>query len=122
MKKALKFRLKPLFSNTFLQHSKSSIILISTMGLTLLLVSCNKQDYLTWNCTSEKNQQDKLSFILEGSKIRLKQETFNFCGSLGSNSFFDGICPALPENASITFNIKKGWLSLKDNIYLCESL
>lgn len=90
--------------------------------LTLFIGACDRHDYTTWKCVSKSATAHPFSFILDGSNLKMNEQLFSFCGSLGPNSFFDTTCPAESTNGSLRFNLKTGQLSLHGDVYECERL
>jgi hypothetical protein len=94
---------------------------LTTCILTFFLIACDRQDYVTWKCTSNP-ANSSLSFILDGSKMKINQKELSFCGSYGSNSFFDAPCPAQATEGRVKLNPKLGILLFEDSTYQCQPL
>ncbi|MFM6921817.1 MAG: hypothetical protein ACKOXZ_03680, partial [Polynucleobacter victoriensis] len=74
----------------------------------LSITACDRNDYVTWHCKVDATNLDEkpLTMILEGSTMKVSQQTYNYCGSLGPTSYFDLNCCS-----SCKFVEKPSWWS-----------
>ncbi len=88
----------------------------------LTVQACDRRDYVTLQCIVENSPASKITMILEGPSLKMDQATFNYCGSIGPNSYFDKVCQTSPNNALITFNQTQGKLVMNQQVFQCQSL
>lgn len=60
--------------------------------------------------------------VLNGATMKFEEGMFNFCGSLGSLSYFDEKCPAQIQDSKLTFTTSSGELLVHSDTYQCKSL
>ena len=98
--------------------------LIANIFLALLISSllsaCDRHDYTTWHCTNKISK--KITMVLDGPQIELNQQTYNFCGSLGNQSFFSLVCRANLQESTVLFSSKTGELLFEDEKFQCTVL
>jgi len=54
--------------------------------------------------------------------MEFKDLKFDYCGSLGKQSYFDQKCPALTQESTYTFTPSSGSLISKEQEYQCSEL
>ena len=99
---------------------KISVLLSFVSCLVFSMTACSRHDYTTWHCSSDATP--KLSMVLDGSQMRINQETFLFCGSLGPKSYFSRSCSAQTQDAPIRFTPSQGILEIQSVLYECKVL
>jgi hypothetical protein len=60
--------------------------------------------------------------VLRKAQMELQGNTFDYCGSLGNQSYFDQKCPNQIKQSNITFTPSTGLLVNKDQELQCASL
>jgi hypothetical protein len=92
--------------------------------LLVTLSACDRNDYVTWQCKIDPQNMDEkpITMILEGATMKMNQQTYNFCGSLGPSSYFDLNCLGKAEQSSIRFISKSGTWIKGDQTLSCVSL
>lgn len=91
------------------------------MSISIALSACERTDYTTWQCESTDSPL-KTKFILNKSKLIIKNEEFMYCGSLGQISYFDIKCLGVAGSEKIQFNPNSGQLSIQGQRYDCKVL
>jgi hypothetical protein len=78
--------------------------------LSMTLTACDRNDYVTWHCKVDpSNTNEKpLRIILEGSSMKVADQLYSYCGSLGAESYFDTHCSGNAEQSVISFAPKTG--------------
>jgi hypothetical protein len=98
---------------------RSRGFLASVIVITALL-GCDRNDYTTWSCTNDSGERS--SMVLKKAQMQFKDRQFNYCGSLGPNSFFDLTCPAQIQESSNNFMPSTGKLILDGKEFQCNAL
>lgn len=92
-----------------------------TLAISLLgLMACGRDTYTTWSCKNFESK--KLTMILNKAQMQFHSIEFNYCGSLGSSSYFDPHCPTQIQDSSIVFIPSSGALLYKTMQYQCDAL
>jgi len=88
------------------------------------LASCDRNDYVTWRCKVDLTNLDEkpMAMILEGASMKIRGQIYNYCGSLGTQSYFDLNCSGDAAQSAITFISKTGTWKKGDEILNCVSL
>jgi hypothetical protein len=86
----------------------------------LSLIACERESYTTWSCKSDN--ANKIPMILRKAQMEFLGKQFNFCGSLGNQSYFDQKCPAQTDQSSATFTPSSGSLVLNGQKFQCAAL
>ena len=60
--------------------------------------------------------------VLRKAQMELQGNTFDYCGSLGNQSYFDQKCSAKTNQSSIAFTPSTGLLLNKDQELQCAAL
>jgi hypothetical protein len=60
--------------------------------------------------------------VLRKAQMEFKDLKFDYCGSLGKQSYFDQKCPALTQESTYTFTPSSGSLISKEQEYQCSEL
>jgi hypothetical protein len=88
--------------------------------LFLGLCACERETYTSWSCNSQT--ETKIPMVLREAQMELQGNTFNYCGSLGNQSYFDQKCSAETNQSSITFTPSTGLLVNKGQELQCAAL
>ena len=90
----------------------------------LLLISCQRYDYITWHCNNspELADQKPITMILDKAEMKIAGITYVFCGSLGNASFFSQSCPTDNSKSEINFIKKTGELNWLGKSLYCVPL
>lgn len=88
------------------------------------LAACDRNDYVTWHCKVDTaNVEEKpLRMILKGSTMTMGNQVYNYCGSLGPQSYFDTNCSGKADQSAITFTSKTGAMINGTQTLNCVSL
>lgn len=60
--------------------------------------------------------------VLRKAQMEFKGNKFDYCGSLGTQSYFDQKCPAQIEQSSFVFTPSSGLLRAKEQEFNCVAL
>lgn len=92
------------------------------IGIAILIgiCACERDSYTSWNCNS--SGEPKVPMLLRKAQMEFKGDKFDYCGSLGTQSYFDQKCPAQIEQSSFAFTPSSGLLSAKGQEFNCVSL
>jgi len=88
--------------------------------LCLSLTACERDNYTTWSCKNFEGE--RLTMVLKKAQMQFHGIQFNYCGSLGTSSYFDLHCPAPIEDSSNVFVPSSGTLFYKSKQYQCDAL
>jgi len=90
----------------------------------MTLTACDRNDYVTWHCKVDPSNADEkpLRMILEGSSMKVADQVYNYCGSLGSESYFDTQCSGDAAQSAISFTPKTGLWKRGSEIFNCMPL
>ena len=88
--------------------------------LLLSLCACERETYTSWSCNSQA--ETKIPMVLRKAQMELQGNTFDYCGSLGNQSYFDQKCPAQINQSNVTFTPSTGLLVKKDQTLQCAAL
>jgi hypothetical protein len=84
------------------------------------LCACERETYTSWSCNSQT--ETKVPMVLRKAQMEIQGNTFDYCGSLGNQSYFDHKCSAQTNQSSITFTPSTGLLLNKDQELHCAAL
>jgi hypothetical protein len=92
------------------------------VGISILLgiCACERDSYTTWNCNSQ--EEKKLVMVLRKAQMEFKGAKYDYCGSLGTQSYFDQKCPAHIEQSSFVFTPSTGLLKSNGQELNCVAL
>jgi hypothetical protein len=91
-------------------------LLVLTLGLT----SCGRETYTTWSCIDSASS--KSTMILKKAQMQFQDHQYDYCGSLGPQSYFDLKCPAQIQESSNRFTPESGKLISGSNEFQCNAL
>ena len=90
--------------------------------VTIFILGCDRQDYVTWKCQPSLPTEKSFSMIVLGAKLSIAKDSYLYCGSLGTYSYFDMNCPASTNQSNIAFEQKSGILIIKQKKFQCSAL
>ena len=93
---------------------------ITLLALSLGLLACGRETYTTWTCTDSAGA--KSTMILKKAQMQFQDRQFDYCGSLGTLSYFDLKCPAQIQTSSNVFTLSSGKLMSNTNEFECNAL
>ena len=93
---------------------------LACISILLSLCACERETYTSWTCNSAS--ETKIPMVLRKAQMELQGKTFDFCGSLGNQSYFDQKCPVQTNQSSITFTPSTGLLIKQDQELQCAAL
>ncbi|BDW10720.1 hypothetical protein PSHI8_08020 [Polynucleobacter sp. SHI8] len=88
----------------------------------ITLWGCDRRDYVTWKCQPSSPTEKHFTMILEGSNLKIDQNQYSYCGSLGPVSYFNQECPPIIDRSEFVFEQKLGILMIKGVRYQCNPL
>ena len=91
-------------------------VLIFSLGLT----ACGRETYTTWTCVD--SARSKSTMILKKAQMQFQDRQYDYCGSLGPQSYFDLKCPAQIQDSSNSFTPSSGKLISDTNEFQCNAL
>ena len=104
-------------------HSPENPAYIRLLAYFLILLglcACERENYTTWNCSSESGA--KISMVLRKAQMEFKGDKLDFCGSLGNQSYFDQKCPAQTTQSRVIFTPSSGLLLSNGQEFQCAAL
>jgi hypothetical protein len=93
---------------------------IACLILSFALLSCGRETYTTWICSDSASS--KYTMILKKAQMLFQDQQYDYCGSLGPQSYFDLKCPAQIQNASKIFTPSSGKLISNTQEFQCNAL
>ena len=84
------------------------------------ICACERDSYTSWNCHSQG--ESKIPMVLRRAQMEFKGGRFDYCGSLGTQSYFDQKCPAHIEESSFVFTPSTGLLKSNEQTFNCIAL
>lgn len=94
--------------------------LVVCIALLLGICACERDSYSTWSCHSF--EESKIAMVLRKAQMEFQGKQFNYCGSLGNQSYFDEKCPAQIEQSSYVFTPSSGLLKSNEQEFQCTAL
>jgi hypothetical protein len=98
---------------------KSLHILLSISAL-LSITGCERETYTTWSCIDGAGSKSPM--ILKKAQMQFLDRQYDYCGSLGPQSFFDLKCPAQIQDSSNIFTPSSGKLISNGIEFQCNAL
>jgi hypothetical protein len=96
--------------------NKLTVLLVFSLGL----AACGRETYTTWSCIDSAGSKSTL--ILKKAQMQFQDRSYDYCGSLGPQSYFDLKCPAQIQEASNTFVPDSGKLISNTSEFQCNAL
>ena len=94
--------------------------LLASLTLLLGLCACERETYTSWSCNSPT--ESKIAMVLRKAQMEFKGAKFDYCGSLGSKTYFDQKCPSQTEQSKTVFTPSSGILLSEGQEYQCAAL
>jgi hypothetical protein len=89
--------------------------------LALLAISgCNQDTYTTWACIDSAGS--KSTMVLKKAQMQFQDRQYDYCGSLGPQSYFDMKCPAQIQESNYRFTPSSGKMLSSTNEFQCNVL
>jgi hypothetical protein len=95
--------------------NKVMACLILSIGLT----GCG-QDYTTWSCSNGTDLKSLM--VLKKAVMQFQDQQYDYCGSLGHQSYFDMKCTVRIQDASHVFANDSGKLISNGKEFQCNAL
>ncbi|CAM3795546.1 hypothetical protein [Polynucleobacter arcticus] len=86
----------------------------------ILLTGCDRDAYTTWSCKDAKGE--KSSMIIKKAQMQFQDRQYDYCGSLGPQTYFDLKCPLQTQDASNIFTPGSGKLISNTQEFQCNAL
>jgi hypothetical protein len=96
------------------------IRLMTYAVIVLGLCACERDTYTTWNCSTPA--EAKIPMVLKKAQMKFKGAHSDYCGSLGTQSYFAPKCSAQTEQSPIIFTPSSGLLINDGQEYQCTAL
>lgn len=96
--------------------SRKIILLVFAIGLS----ACGRETYTTWSCIDSAGT--KSTMILKKAQMQFQDRQYNYCGSLGPQSYFDVKCPAQIQESNYSFMPSSGKMVGSQNQFQCNAL
>jgi hypothetical protein len=97
------------------------VALFSFSILALLAMSgCDRDTYTTWSCMDSAGSKSPM--ILKKAQMQFLDRQYDYCGSLGPQSYFDMKCPAQIQESNYSFAPSSGKMVSSTNEYQCNAL
>ncbi|WP_216197855.1 hypothetical protein [Polynucleobacter sp. UK-Mo-2m-Kol15] len=97
------------------------VALSSFSILALLAMSgCDRDTYTTWSCIDSAGS--KSTMVLKKAQMQFQDHQYDYCGSLGPQSYFDMKCPAQIQESNYSFTPSSGKMLSSTNEYQCNAL
>jgi len=94
--------------------------IIVSISILIGICACERDSYTSWNCHSQG--EPKTPMVLRKAQMEFKGSRFDYCGSLGTQSYFDQKCPAHIEQSSFVFTPSTGLLKSHEQTFNCIAL
>ena len=94
--------------------------LVICIALLLGVCACERDSYTSWSCNS--SEEFKIAMVLRKARMEFKDKQFDYCGSLGTQSYFDQKCPAQIEQSNSVFTPSSGLLKSNGQEFQCTAL
>jgi hypothetical protein len=102
--------------NTF---NKSTLAFLATWVL-LGILGCERETYTTWSCIDSAGSKSPM--VLRKAQMQFLDRQYDYCGSLGPQSYFDLKCPTQIQDSSNVFTPSLGKLMSSGNEFQCNAL
>jgi hypothetical protein len=90
------------------------------LAILLGLSACEREAYTTWSCNSPS--EPKISMVLRKAQMEFKGEVLDYCGSLGTQSYFDEKCSGQTNQSKTVFSPSSGLLLINGQEFQCTAL
>ena len=99
---------------------KSYARIILGIAIVTGICACERDSYTTWSCST--TEESKIAMVLRKAQMEFKGAKYDYCGSLGPQSYFDQKCPAQIEQSIFVFTRASGLLRGDGQEYSCVAL
>jgi hypothetical protein len=99
---------------------KQALLFSFSILAVLTLSGCDRDTYTTWSCIDKAGS--KSTMVLKKAKMQFQDRQYDFCGSLGPQSYFDMKCPAQTQESNFSFTPSSGKMVSSTNEYQCNAL
>jgi hypothetical protein len=96
--------------------NKAMAYLILSFGLT----GCGQDTYTTWSCSDVSGS--KTPMVIKKAQMQFQDRQYDYCGSLGPQSYFDLKCSVQIQDASNVFTTSSGKLISNSKEFQCNAL
>lgn len=86
----------------------------------LILLACDRDNYTTWGCLSSPDF--KTTMVTKKAQMQFQDQQFDYCGSLGEQSYFSKVCPSNIRDSDFVFTPSTGSLQSKAQNFACTAL
>jgi hypothetical protein len=86
----------------------------------LIIMGCERETYTTWSCIDGAGSKSPM--VLKKAQMQLQDRQYDYCGSLGPQSYFDVKCPAQIQGSNFSFTPDSGKLISSANEFQCNAL
>ena len=93
---------------------------ITLVILSIGLIACERETYTTWSCLDGSGS--KSTMVLKKAQMQFQDRQYDYCGSLGPESYFDLKCPAQTKDSIYSFTPDSGKLISSTNEFQCNAL
>lgn len=94
--------------------------IILSLSILIGICACERDSYTSWNCSTA--EESKIPMVLRKAQMEFQGEKYDYCGSLGTQSYFDQKCPAQIEQSSYVFTPSSGLLRGNGQQFNCAAL
>jgi hypothetical protein len=102
-------------------NTLKQVALSSFSILTLLAMSgCDRDTYTTWSCIDSGGS--KSTMVLKKAQMQFQDRQYDYCGSLGPQSYFDMKCPAQIQESNYSLTPGSGKMVSSTNEFQCNAL
>ena len=102
------------------QKHHSILRSLSYTAMLLSLIACERETYTSWTCQS--SSETKIPMVLRKAQMEFQEAKWNYCGSLGNQSYFDQNCQVQITQSQIVFTPSSGTLILRQQEFQCKVL
>jgi len=99
---------------------KQALLFSFSIFALLALSGCDRDTYTTWSCIDKAGA--KSTMILKKAQMQFQDRQYDYCGSLGPQSYFDMKCPAQIQESNYSFTPGSGKMLSSTDEYQCNAL
>ena len=93
---------------------------IFVLILSISICACGQETYTTWSC--KDGTGSTVPMILKKAQMQFQGLEYDYCGSLGPQSYFELKCTVQIQNASNVFTTDTGKLISNGKEFQCNAL
>jgi hypothetical protein len=94
--------------------------IITCLILFFGLMGCGRETYTTYSCSDSPNT--KFPMVIKKASMLFQDRQYDYCGSLGLQSYFDVNCTVQIQDASNIFTTSTGKLISNGKEFQCNAL